>query len=131
LTVEREPWKAHPVVAQPVNRRRLAWTLGIGFFVVAVVPIALFYGLDFRLTRDSYPVPCWQLKSDIGEASDWWLGWAFLGIFAGGMIAYAAVVLFAPGGLGRTRWRFAFALPIAALFFATLSGWFLYPQCSD
>jgi hypothetical protein len=114
----------------------LAWSLGIAFLVVAVVPIVLFYWLDVEF------VPygdrrCIELNSDSGEASNvWWVQAFFVGPLAGGLIAYASVILFAPGRLGRTRWRFAFGLPVAAivpaaLFYAAISASFIYPSCTS
>jgi hypothetical protein len=119
------------------SRRRLAWTLGITFLVVAVAPMALFYGLDFRLEHyGRHPIhTCWDAKSDNFEASTlWWKLAFFVGPLTAGVLAYFAVVLFAPGRLGRSRWRFVFGLPVAALatvslFFAAFSGILIYESC--
>jgi len=113
-------------------RRRLAFTIAIAFLITVVTPIALFYGFDFRLERlgDS---ACFTLASDRGETHLWEsLAWAVAPV-AGGVLAYAAVILFAPGRLGRTWWRFLFAVPIAALVTfavgaAAFSGLMLYRE---
>jgi cytochrome b subunit of formate dehydrogenase len=77
------------------TRRRLGWTLAVAFLVVAVVPLSLFYGLDFRVASDG---SCADLRSDMGEMSDWWAGLAFvIGPLVAGLLAYAGIVLFAPG----------------------------------
>jgi hypothetical protein len=114
------------------TRRRLGWILAIALLVVAVVPISLFYGLDFRASSDH---SCANLRSDMGETSDWWAALAFVfGPLVAGLLAYAWIVLFAPGRLERTRWRFALGLPLGVvvtvvLFFAAASGFFIYNQC--
>ena len=123
----------------PLNRPRrrvLAWALGVAFLAVVVLPIALFYGLDFRLDTVGGST-CRYLNSDTGDASGLWaaLAWLFAPL-AGGVIAYAAVIFFAPGRLGRTRWRFAIGLPVGALvtvavFFAAFSGLLLWDSCPD
>ena len=117
------------------TQRRLAWTLAIAFFVVAVVPIALFYGFDFRLSNYYGGGSCWYLKHSSGDPSRVWArNLALFGPLVGGLIAYIAVVLVAPGRLGRTRWRFAFGLPIAVLAIILLAlvallGFVFWPEC--
>jgi hypothetical protein len=109
--------------------------LAAAFLVTAVVPLALFYGLDFRVT--DIVGSCEVLRSDTHETSSLWAWLAFaVGPLSAGVIAYVAVVLLAPRGLGRTRWRFAIGVPVAAaiialLFLAAAAGFLIYPSCPD
>jgi len=86
--------------------------LGIAFAIVAIGPMVLFYGLDFRLFLDGAGGNCWDMKysQEHGTYGDPLLKLAALApLLAGGM----AYVLFLQAAAPRSGWRFLVAVPVA------------------
>jgi hypothetical protein len=117
-------------------RRQLAYALAIAFALLVVLPISLFYGLDFRMQTYG-DTTCRYLLSDNRGASDLWppLAW-LVAPLAGGLIACITVVSFLPGRLAVSRWRFAVGLVtgvivVIAVWLAAFSGLLIYDSCPD
>jgi hypothetical protein len=123
------------------RRRSRALTLLVAFIVVVVASMALFWGIDMRFDyyggRPGHRVAHIYMRGDWGElgsASEGFVSAAVYGApLAAGVITYVAVILVSPGWLGRTRWRYLFGVPVAAVavvavFLALLAPLFVFPE---